>query len=447
MKECRIYTELKKHVRTTKSFHVPGHKAARSFKNLFPIADLDVTELSYSDSLSSPSGVIEEAERDIAEILGVKYSYLLTDGSTCGVMVMMYVASRQGKKIIMPRNSHESVWNACRLLGLEPVVVQGKYNEGVMMPPDPAELENLVKEDQTIAGMICVSPDYYGNIAPLVEYAKIMHKYGRLLLVDQAHGAYMGLEKSPDYAGNFADIWTDGAHKTLPTLTQGAILSLNEDKLLASVEEALGIFRTSSPSYPIMASIEYGVKYLADNPQLAEQAKQAVEAFKQDAPFKIYESGDWTKLAIDCSEADISADIAEEALEKKGIFPELSDGRYLLFYLSPMVTSKDLTKLKAQLVKILSNKKLKGTYVEKPGVAPVARTYSYQYAVKRPSEYVLLEKAEGRMAATNAGLMPPCTPLVIAGEKITKEHIKAFTAGHSTFGLVHGRILVVKNKP
>ncbi|MCD8306619.1 MAG: hypothetical protein LUD51_00080, partial [Clostridia bacterium] len=130
--------------------------------------------------------------------------------------------------------------------------------------------------------------------------------------------------------------------------------------------------------------------------------------------------------------------------EKKGIYPELSDGRYLLFYLSPVVTAKDLTKLKAQLAKILSNKKLKGTYEEKPVMEPVARTYSFQYAVKRPSEYVLLEKAEGRMAATNAGLMPPCIPLVIAGEKITKQHIRIFSRAQNTFGLVHGRILVVK---
>ncbi|MCD8286607.1 MAG: aminotransferase class V-fold PLP-dependent enzyme [Clostridia bacterium] len=446
MMDCKIYNELKSHSRSVKSFHVPGHKNAKTFRSKFPIADIDVTELSYSDNLASPAGAIEEAEKDIAELLGVKYSYLLTDGSTCGIMVMMYVASRQGRKIIMPRNSHESVWNACKILGMEPVVVQGKDNEGVMMPPDPAELETLVAGDETIAGMLCVSPDYYGNIAPLKEYADIMHRYGRLLLVDEAHGAYLGLSKSPDYAGNYADIWTDGAHKTLPTLTQGAVLSLNEDKLLAAVEDALGIFRTTSPSYPIMASIEFGVKYLAANPQLAEQARAAVEAFKQDGTVKTYESADWTKLAVDCSVADISADIAEEALEKKGIYPELSDGRYLLFYLSPMVLPKDLVKLKAQLIKILSNKKLKGTYEAKPVMAPVARTYSFQYAVKRPCEYVLLDKAEGRMAATNAGLMPPCIPLVIAGEKITKEHIKIFSKANSTFGLVHGRILVVKNQ-
>ncbi|MCD8307547.1 MAG: aminotransferase class I/II-fold pyridoxal phosphate-dependent enzyme, partial [Clostridia bacterium] len=331
MKDCRIYSEIRKHSRATKSFHVPGHKAVRAFRSMFPIADMDVTELSYSDNLASPSGVIAEAEEDIAKILGVKYSYLITDGATCGIMVMMYVASRFGKKIIMPRNSHESVWNACRLLGLEPVVVQGKDNNGIMMPPDPEELETLVGGDASIAGMICVSPDYYGNIAPLEQYADIMHQYGRLLFVDEAHGAYLGLEKSKDYAGNYADIWTDGAHKTLPTLTQGALLSLNEDRLLAAVEEGLGIFRTSSPSYPIMASIEYGVKYLADNLHLIDQAREAAEAFKQNAPFKIYESADWTKLVIDCSDADISADIAEEALEKKGIYPELSDGRYLLF--------------------------------------------------------------------------------------------------------------------
>ncbi|MCD8294582.1 MAG: aminotransferase class I/II-fold pyridoxal phosphate-dependent enzyme [Clostridia bacterium] len=446
MKASKIYSELKKHARVSKSFHVPGHKAARAFKSMFPVADIDVTELSYSDNLACPEGVIAEAENDIAGILGVNYSYLITDGATCGIMVMMYAASKQGRKIIMPRNSHESVWNACRIMGLEPVVVQGPYKDGVITPPEPDELENLLREDESIAGMICVSPDYYGNIAPLEKYSGIMHKYGRLLLVDEAHGAYLGLEKSPDYAGNFADIWTDGAHKTLPTLTQGAILSLNDEKLLPVVEEGLSIFRTSSPSYPIMASVEYGVKYLAENREQMEEARKAAEDFRADQTFSTYPGKDWTKLVIDCSSADVSADLAEEALEKKGIYPELSDGRYLLFYLSPMTTAKDLSHLKAVLSKILSGKKLKGTYEPRPQIAPVARTYSYQYAVKRPSEYVLLSKAEGRMAATNAGITPPCIPLVIAGEKITREHIAILSGAHSTFGLVQGRILVVKNQ-
>ncbi len=445
--DCKIYREIKKHTRSAKSFHMPGHKATKAFKSLFPIADLDVTELSYSDNLANPEGVIAEAEKDIADLMGVKYSYMLTDGSTCGVMVMMYVASKQGSKIIMPRNSHESAWHACRLLGLEPVIVQGPDKDGVMTPPDPAEIEALIKADKSIAGMICVSPDYYGNVAPLKKYAGIMHRYGRLLLVDEAHGAYFGLEKgNKNYAGLYADIWTDGAHKTLPTLTQGAILSLNEDKLLQPVEEGLAIFRTTSPSYPIMASIEYGVKYLADpqgQQQMAE-AKKAAEDFKADTAFTCYPGKDWTKIAVDCSAAGISADRVQEALEKKGIYPEFSDGRYILLYISPVVGAKDLAKAKAALIKILSNKKLKGTYAPRPQTPPAPRTYSFQYAVKRPPEYILLEKAEGRMAAANAGLMPPCCPLIVAGEKITKQHIQILSGARSTYGLVQGRILVVK---
>ncbi len=446
MKECRIYGALKEHTHSVKSFHVPGHKAARSFKAMFPMADMDVTELSYSGNLSGPSGVIAEAEKDIAAILGAKYSILLTDGSTSGIMVMMFAASRRGKKIIVPRNSHESVWNACRLLGLEPVVVQGEDREGIMQQPAPELVERLTREDASIAGMIAVSPDYYGNIAPLKEYADIMRKYGRLLLVDEAHGAYLAFEEGQkNYAGKYADMWTDGAHKTLPTLTQGAILSLKDDSLLPVVEEALGIFRTTSPSYPIMASIEYGVKYIADNPGLARQARKAAEDFRADGRVKTYANEDWTKLVADCGAHGVSADRAAEALEKRDIYPELSDGRHLIFYLSPLVTEKDLTKLKSALEKVLSNSKLQGTYEERPAMKAAPRTYSFQYAVKHESEFIPLSKAAGRMAACNAGIMPPCIPLIVAGDIITKQHIDMLSKASGVFGVTNGCIEVVKN--
>lgn len=446
MYDYLIYSQLKNYSDAEKTFHVPGHKGRGEFLKKFPVAQLDVTELSYSDNLQCPTGVIYEAQRDVAEILGAKKSYFLTDGSSSGVMTMLFAAARRGNKLIVPRNCHQSVWNSCRILGLEPVVVQGETRHGILMPPDPALLDRLLVNDVNIAGMVVTHPDYYGNFAPLAEYAEVLKKHGRLLIVDGAHGAHLAFEaERRGYAGVYADIWVDGAHKSLPALTQGAILCVNDERLIPDAEEGLNIFRTTSPSYPVMASVEYGVKFLKNNLKLVEQAKIAAKNFINGLPdFTFYPSDDWTKIALDCKPLGISSDELAAALEKKGIYAELSDGRYLLFYISPMVAASDMNTLKNTLVKTVGDKKLRGTYIPRPAIPAGDRTYSYLYAFKNDWEFLPLLKAVGRMAARNVGITPPCIPVIIAGEIITEAQIRTVAAARKTFGLNDGEIRVVK---
>lgn len=444
MYDYLIYNQLKKFVKTDRAFHMPGHKGRGEFVKKFPVADMDVTELSWSDNLACPSGVIAEAQRDIAQILGAERSYILTDGSSCGVMTMMFASSKRGSKIIVPRNSHQSVWNACKILGLEPVIVQGATRSGIIQPPEPDMIAKIVVNDMTVAGMIVTSPDYYGNIAPLEEYSKILKANGRLLMVDGAHGAHLAFsaDKS-EYAGTFADIWVDGAHKTLATLTQGAILNLKDESLIPDVEEGLNIFRTTSPSYPVMASVEYGVKAIANAPSVVSRARAATEIIRGEKSLILYNSADWTKIVVDCEPLNISADLAAEEFEKRGTYCEFSDGRYILFYISTAVTAGDIKNLKKSLKAVLGNKKLVGTYRPRCVIIPSARTYSFQYALKKQSEWVPLDAAIGRMCAQSAGVTPPCIPVCVTGEMITDAAVRSLKSG-KTFGLSDGRIKVVK---
>ena len=423
---------------------MPGHKGRGEFKKLFPVADMDVTELTYSDNLACPDGVIAKAQSEIAEILGAARSYILTDGSSLGVFAMLYTASKRGTKVIVPRNSHQSVWNACRVLGLEPVIVQGKTVNGVLNPPDKEVITRLIVNDATIAGLVATSPDYYGNIAPLKEYSEILKANGRILMVDGAHGAHLAFEpEKQGYAGTCADIWVDGAHKTLATLTQGAILNVNDTDLIADAEEGLSIFRTTSPSYPVMASVEYGVKRLANNRSAYSSAKNAAKIIRNAKGIKLYPSADWSKVAVDCSPYKISADEVAAQLEKRNIYCEFSDGRHLLFYLSPAVTSGDIKSLIKALKSIFANKKLAGTYSPRAPIAPANRTYSFQYALKRRSEWVPLEEAVGKMCAQNVGLTPPCVPVCVAGEIVTDAAVRTLKSG-KTYNMQEGKIKVVK---
>lgn len=440
-----IYSQLKAHAKADKSFHMPGHKARGDFKSKFPVAPIDVTELSYSDNLLCPTGIIAKAQQDLAEILGAKKSYILTDGSSSGVLAMMYALSKFGSKVIVPRNCHVSVWNACKLFKLEPVIVQGSYDDGVLLPPSPELIEKLVSNDRTISGMIVTSPDYFGNIAPLKEYSQILKNYERYLVVDGAHGAHLVFEEAKKgHAGVYADMWVDGAHKSLPALTQGAVVSGNNEKLLPLLEEGLSYFRTTSPSYPIMASVEYAFKFIANNPKITGEAKAAVSSFREKCPLKIYPSEDWTKIAIDFEEFGVSSYTAANVLEKKGIYCELADGKYLLFYVSPMTVAADLSNLLTVLTAIVNDKRLKKNFVARPPMPVTARTYSFQYALNQRRELLPLVQSVGRMCAENAGVSPPCIPIIAAGEMITEGAVRYLLYQGSTFGLVGDKIWVVK---
>ncbi len=442
----RILNQLNRYAGAEKSFHMPGHKGRGDFESNFPIAPLDVTELAYSDNLVRPTGVIAEAQRDIAEILGAEKSYILTDGSTCGVLAMVYAASRKGKKLIVPRNCHSSVWNGCLLFGIEPVTLRGNFKDGVLLLPDPKEVEELLSRDRDIAGMLVIHPDYYGNFAPLAEYSAALKKYGKFLFADGAHGAHLAFEpKRRGHAGGFADMWVDGAHKSLPTLTQGSVLSVKESSLVADAEEGLALVRTTSPSYPVMASVEYGIKFYANNPEIYIDAKAAAERFRRECGLKFYSSEDWTKLSLDCGGYGASSDGVEKLLTERGIYPELSDGRYLLFYLSPNMDLKRLEGLSAELKRALGDERVKGTYSERGDIPSPVRACGYLAAAKAESELLEPDRAIGRICARNAGISPPCVPVIVAGEIITEEAADALKRSAATYGLTDGKAKVVKN--
>lgn len=442
-----ILTQLNKNKGKDKNrLHMPGHKNLGEFKSHFPVAAIDFTELDITDDLSCPSNVIKKAQEDIAEITGAKRAYITTDGSSSGVMAMLFVAAAYGNKIIVPRNSHKSVFNACRVLNIEPVIVQGAEENGVLLPPPPELIETLVVNDVNISGMIIASPDYYGNIAPLKSYADIFEKYDRLLFVDGAHGSHLCLNEGREgYAGVYADMWVDGAHKSLPVLTQGAVVCVGNEKLITRAEEALSVFRTTSPSFPIMASVEYGVKYFINNPKYFTRAINLINELKNGLEgITLYPSADWTKFAVDFKPLGISPYLAEEIFEKKGIYPEFNDGRYILFYLSPSVEPFHINEFKNTLLWVCAQKKLQNTYKDVPSLPTADRTYSFLYAYRQKTEWVPLKQAVGKMCADNAGLTPPCLPVVIAGEMISEQAVNVLIKAKSTFGVVDGKIKVVK---
>ncbi|MBQ8428272.1 MAG: hypothetical protein IJX18_03355, partial [Clostridia bacterium] len=295
---CHIYSMLTKAARGTHlSFHTPGHKHPK----------WDLTELSFSDCLADPTGCLLRAREDVEKIVGAKGSEFLTDGSTSGVYSLLYILKEKGiKRIALSPYSHVSVFRACALFGLQPVLLEAQTP--LSQPTEKQMREGLFKAD----ALLLTSPNYYGTIADLSAARRLCDEQKKFFIVDGAHGGHLHY-KPWQYAGSYADGWVDGAHKSLPAMTQGALVSVAREDWVEDLRKIVPLFRTTSPSYPVMASVEYAFKY-PRNPALEMQAS----AFIRENSHRIYQSGDWTKI---CARFGANSIRANEWFEKRGIYP------------------------------------------------------------------------------------------------------------------------------
>ena len=379
--------------------------------------------MSYTDNLSSPRGCIARAQADIARILQANSAFIVTDGSTAGVLSILFTAKTLGvKRLAVCENSHKSVFNGCAALGLCPVVFSGKKKAGI---PAPFTLDDL--QDIEADALFITSPDYYGNIPDLQAVRSFCEEKGMLLLIDGAHGGHLHFEGRL-YAGAYADLWVDGVHKSLPALTQGAVVCSRTERLSAALEKSVGVFRTTSPSYPIMISVEYAVKY----PRNGWLEERTIAWEKEEK--RLYFGGDWTKL---CALFGKNATRAHERLQAEGIYAEFCDGNALLFYLSPATKNKDFIRLKKRLTALFEEY----PYIPLEDVpAPVFLQKTGEKA------WVELEKSVGQVCAETCGLFPPCTPLIQRGEVITEEKIRLLMGADNVYGCKEKKISVFKTK-
>ncbi len=440
MNGLKILNGIKKFVSSKPTrLAMPGHKGKDGFNvNLFA---LDVTELPAIDN----ERIVNDAEIDVAKILGASSVKFLTGGSTAGVFAMLFAVKELGKKIVINRNAHKSVYNALKLFGIEPIIVDGGRKNGVAdYPSVKAIIDALARNDDAI-GVLITYPDYYGRNYDIKELSVQVKKRNKLLLIDGAHGAhykFIGCE----YAGYYADLWVDGSHKTMPTLNQGGIVCSNDGTLTPRLREWLDINSTTSPSYPILASIEYGVKYMAKYGKAkTEKLKVALAELKANLfslGLTVMEYTDAFKLAVDFGGAGYSSKEIERELIKNNIHAEMNDGRYILFMFSAFTAKRDIKKLFGGIKKAVFVCDKKEAVIG-CDVEPPKRKISYLKAVNSEYELVPLADAVGKVSADNVGLFPPCYPVLTAGEIISKASVKALS-GRDCFGLIDGKIKVVK---
>lgn len=254
-------------------FHMPGHKRNQSGENKSPYL-YDITEIDGFDNLHHPEGIIKERLEKISEFYQSKKSYYLVNGSTCGILSAISAATTEKKTIVIARNSHKSSYNAVFLLNLKSEYIYPAYAEeyGINTGINPDELEKTLREYKNIneiGAVFITSPTYEGVVSDIKRIADIVHKRGIPLIVDEAHGAHFGMNAYfPESAlTKGADIVIQSLHKTLPSLTQTALIHINRESLIESqdLEYYLSIFQSSSPSYVLMASIDKCMDILMEN--------------------------------------------------------------------------------------------------------------------------------------------------------------------------------------
>ena len=263
------------------AFHMPGHKRKMGdFINPFRI---DITEISGFDDLHHADGILKSSMDFAARVYGTDRSFYLVNGSTCGILSAIAAVTDIGDKIIVARNCHKSVWNAVfhRNLRVEYVYPRNIDKMCISGGISPLDVENAIKNNLDSKAVVIVSPTYEGIVSDVEKIAKIVHSYGMVLIVDEAHGAHfsfndivadrrkifknMGvLPKSSLECG--ADIVIQSLHKTLPSLTQTAILHLktNYNNIEEKLTRYLQIYQSSSPSYILMASIDWCIRWMND---------------------------------------------------------------------------------------------------------------------------------------------------------------------------------------
>ncbi|MCI9144521.1 MAG: amino acid decarboxylase, partial [Lachnospiraceae bacterium] len=241
--------------------HMPGHKRRGWGKLPEELYEIDITEIEGFDNLHQPEEILLELQREAARLYGAEESYYLVNGSTGGILSAVSCAVPFGGHILMARNCHKSAYHAAYLRHLQmEFLYPGILSEyGITDAVSALEVGEALERTPDIDAVLIVSPTYEGRIADVAAIAGVAHEKGIPLIVDEAHGAHLGLaEGFPQnscQAG--ADLVIHSVHKTLPALTQAGLLHVNgrlidRDKL----RRFLRIYQTSSPSYPLMASID-----------------------------------------------------------------------------------------------------------------------------------------------------------------------------------------------
>lgn len=447
-------------------WHMPGHKRSACYNTdgfiqiekdndrWTKMFAYDFTEAKGLDDMHKPEAFIKDSMQMLCDIYGTYKTYMLVNGATGGILAAVYACCNMGETVLMARNCHKSVYNAVALLRLKPEYLWPSVLNGTGILGDitPAEVDRqlvrMIAKGEKPSALILTSPTYEGVVSDIQEISNILKKYDIPLIVDEAHGAhlaFMGDDYPTPAIDNGADIVIESVHKTLPSLTQTAVLHLMNKKYEKNLERYLTVFQTSSPSYLFMQSIEKAVFYchsaVADFKMYRsrlEKFRNQCEDFKHLSLFyphkKVYDY-DIGKLVIQiCSDAFFMYEgirkkltgtmLSDILAEEYGQVLEMASKDYVIAMTSVMDGEEAfanlyhaLKEIDSRIVVMEQDKNCPvPEYIPDMGILPGE-------AWNRDSVLIELERSIGCMAAEYIYAYPPGIPVVVPGELISEKVI------------------------
>ena len=357
-------------------FHMPGHKGGPlPLPELSAAARLDVTEISGTGNLYLAGEPFDSVQKPWAERFGFDHCQFLTGGSTMGIHTGLSLLCAPGDQILVDRNCHRAVFNAMALLDLEPVYLERPWleQENLIGPITPEQVESALKNHSNVKTVCITSPTYAGVLSDIEAISRVVHAHGARLFVDGAHGAHLPFLGLTPFAG--ADGVVVSAHKTLPALGQALLFTNGID--LDRVRRMASVFGTSSPSYPILASMDAARAWLeGDGARAYRQTALRVAQLRQKFPSLAGDlSLDPARLTLNVQDGPSFA----RSLEEQNIFPEMEDGGHVVFICTP-----------------------------------------------QPTQLVPLYHSAGRVSAAQIAPYPPGVPVVAPGERISEKELAYF---------------------
>lgn len=452
-------------------WHMPGHKrkdcyGADRWRQMFAY---DFTEAEGLDDMHNPRSFIRNGMDSLRKIYGSYKTYMLVNGATGGILAAIYACCKPGDFILLGRNCHKSVYNAVNLLRLSPVyLVPEIIGEtdilGEITPENVrVHLMEMIRQKKQPSAVVLTSPTYEGVVSDIKGISHILRQYSIPLIVDEAHGAhftFMGEDTPAPAIKNGADFVIESLHKTLPSLTQTAVLHIADDRYQRELERYLQVFQTSSPSYLFMQSIEKAAVFCQSSPERFLQYRKRLMHFRKQCeqleyltlfyPAEKVYGYDTGKLVIRTrtdSEIDYQGKrrrmtgvlLARILIEDYRQIPEMAAAEYIIAMTSVMDDEEAFDRLYQALGEIDQRISLAAKAEDSDGPESAEtclhrkRRLSCTLPVMRmlPGEawdqdciLTELESAEGLVAGEYIYAYPPGIPVVVPGEVISAQIIE-----------------------
>lgn len=394
-------------------YHMPGHKRNAKFGII--ASEIDITEIEGFDNLHSPDGIIKEVEQGLSDIYKAKKSFISVNGSTAGILASIFAVCKQGDEVIIARNCHKSVFNACMILKLKITYIEPEfdYTNGYYTRITQETVNNALRKNKKAKALIITSPTYEGYISDIESDIP--------LIVDSAHGAHLGISYFPKYAKG--DIVISSLHKTLPALTQCAVVNVYSEKYIDKVKDYMDIFQSTSPSYVLMNSIAKCVDYVKTNKRdfglFYENLCDLRLASTKNLRIKF--NDDISKIVLSTANTNINGSDLSDILRKKyHIEPEMVSANYVLLMTTVGDEKENLQKLKNIIEEI--DEGLIERYeklMPKPDI-PTGRQVIIKYD---EYEECPLDNSAGKISNEFVYAYPPDIPLTAPNERITRETV------------------------